>query len=411
MELSVIIVNYNVKYFLEQCLLSVYRAGKGIEMEILVIDNYSGDGSREWLEPKFPTVRFIWNEQNLGFSKANNLALEMCKGKKVLFLNPDTILSENSLSDCILFLDDHSQAGALGVKMIDGRGRFLWESKRSFPDPSASFYKMTGLTALFPRSRKFARYHLGHLDENKTHEVEILSGAFMMVRKEVLERTGGFDERFFMYGEDIDLSYRIRNTGWKIYYLGAITILHFKGESTIKNQISYQRRFYGAMREFSKKHFQKKGSGGFNILIFSAIPLRAVFSILGQIILGTKNFLREGISKKRMKSLVIGTQGEYQDLVDQFNRSGISAAVSGFLHPEKFLVPERKQLSEELKLVFHEKGISQVIFCVGSFGYSFMMGALPLIPSSTGIRIHAMESRSVVGSDNREGQGEAYGLQ
>ena len=235
MILSVVIVSYNVKYFLEQCLSSLKKAVEGLSVphnsiEVFIIDNASSDGSPDFLEPLFPNFHFIRSKENNGFAKANNLILKRCRGEFVLFLNPDSILAEDSLDICISFFRDHMDAGALGVRMIDGAGRFLRESKRGFPFPASSFFKMTGLAQLFPRSKTFSSYYMGHLDEHNTQVVDVLSGAFMMVKKSVLDQTGGFDERFFMYAEDIDLSYRISKTGFKNYYLPDTTIIHFKGE-------------------------------------------------------------------------------------------------------------------------------------------------------------------------------------
>ncbi|HUM66003.1 MAG TPA: glycosyltransferase family 2 protein, partial [Chitinophagaceae bacterium] len=212
MDLSIIIVNYNVKHFLEQCLFSVIKAAAGLQAEIIVVDNNSYDNSIEYLQPKFPGIRFLSNSENLGFAKGCNQGLRLAKGRFILFLNPDTIVPEDCFTECIDFFSTHPDAGALGIKMLDGSGRFLKESKRSFPAPLTSLFKLFGLSRLFPRSPVFSKYHLGHLDKNNDHEVEVLAGAFMMIRKEALEITGGFDEIFFMYGEDVDLSYRIQET-------------------------------------------------------------------------------------------------------------------------------------------------------------------------------------------------------
>jgi GT2 family glycosyltransferase len=262
MILSVVIVSYNVKYFLEQCLSSLKKAVESISIpgdsaEVFIIDNASSDGSPDFLEPLFPGFHFIRNKENNGFAKANNLVIPLCNGEFILFLNPDTILAEDSLNTCISFLRDHADAGAVGVRMIDGAGRFLKESKRGFPYPIASFFKLTGLTRLFPRSKFFSSYYMGHLDEGRTQVVDILSGAFMMIKRAVLIQTGGFDEQFFMYAEDIDLSYRIDKAGFKNYYLPATTIIHFKGESTQKD-FRYVKMFYSAMQLFMKKHFSNK---------------------------------------------------------------------------------------------------------------------------------------------------------
>ena len=284
MQLSVIIVNYNVKYFLEQCLHSVQKACIGIDSEIIVADNNSTDGSREYLQDNFPAVKFIWNSDNIGFAKANNLALEKATGSFILFLNPDTILAEDSIEKCIQFFDQHKSAGAIGIRMIDGSGNFLKESKRAFPSPLTSLFKLSGLTMLFPKSKIFARYHLGHLPENENHEVDVLAGAFMMMPKRVLDETGNFDERFFMYGEDVDLSYRVQEAGYKNYYFAESTIIHFKGESTKRGSLNYVRLFYKAMSLFVKKHYSGSKAGLFIFFIQTAIMIRAFFSALGNLL-------------------------------------------------------------------------------------------------------------------------------
>jgi O-antigen biosynthesis protein len=262
MQLSVIIVNYNVKYFLEQCLHSVIKACAGMQAQIIVADNNSTDGSRAYLEEKFTGVQFIWNSDNIGFARANNQALEKAKGEFVLFLNPDTLLAEDSIEKCMQFFKTNKAAGALGIRMVDGSGNFLKESKRAFPSPLTSLFKLSGLARLFPRSKTFARYHLGHLPEHENHEVDVLAGAFMMIPKKILDEIGNFDERFFMYGEDVDLSYRIQEAGYKNYYFAESSIIHFKGESTKRGSLNYVRLFYKAMN-LCKKTLQRKQGGVF----------------------------------------------------------------------------------------------------------------------------------------------------
>ena len=284
MQLSVIIVNYNVKYFLEQCLYSVQKACLGTDAEIIVADNNSTDGSKDYLEQNFPAVNFIWNSENAGFAKANNLALKKAKGEFILFLNPDTILSEDSIEKGLQFFATNKMAGAIGIHMIDGSGNFLKESKRAFPSPLTSLFKLSGLARLFPRSETFARYHLGHLSEKENHEVDVLAGAFIMMPKKVLNEIGNFDEQFFMYGEDVDLSYRIQKAGYKNYYFAESTIIHFKGESTKRGSLNYVRLFYKAMSLFVKKHYSGSKAGVFIFLIQTAIITRAFFSALGKLL-------------------------------------------------------------------------------------------------------------------------------
>lgn len=284
MTLSIIIVNYNVKYFLEQCLYSVRAAMREVEAEVIVIDNLSQDGSLSYLEPQFPEVSFVRSDANLGFARACNKGLELASGEYILFLNPDTIVAEDSFSRCVDFFQTHPDCGALGVKMIDGSGKFLKESKRSFPAPVTALFKLFGFSALFPKSKLFSRYHLGHLDKNSNHEVDVLAGAFMMVRREVLGKVGGFDETFFMYGEDIDLSYRIQKSGYRNYYVADTTIIHFKGESTKKGSLNYVKMFYNAMSVFARKHYGSTRAGVFHTSIQFAIWIRAAISALAKFI-------------------------------------------------------------------------------------------------------------------------------
>ena len=276
MTLSIIIVNYNVKVLLKTCLDTVTRAIENVDAEVIVVDNATTDNSVDYLQPLFPQFRFMSNPVNEGFAKANNKALAIATGKLILFLNPDTTVPQDCFTKSLNFFDHHPDAGALGVKMINGDGAFLRESKRGFPSPVVSFWKMTGITGMFPRSPIFARYYLGHLNENFDHEVDVLSGAFMMVKKEVLEKTGSFDELFFMYAEDIDLSYRIKNTGYKNYYFAGTTITHYKGSST-KKDIRYVQQFYKAMSQFVKKYY---GRGLYSMLLDTGISVFTLFSSL-----------------------------------------------------------------------------------------------------------------------------------
>jgi O-antigen biosynthesis protein len=277
--LSVVIVNYNVCHFLEQCLRSVEKACANIEAEVIVVDNNSVDGSVPMVREKFPWVKVIANKENTGFSRANNQAILQSEGEYVLLLNPDTVVEEDTFTKCIDFMDQHEDAGGLGVYMVDGKGQFLPESKRSMPTPAVAFYKIFGLSSLFPGSKRFGRYHLGYLDKHKTHEVEVLSGAFMMLRRAALDKTGLLDETFFMYGEDIDLSYRITQSGYKNYYYPGTRIIHYKGESTKKSSINYVFVFYQAMIIFARKHFSGKHARMFSLLINLAIYFRAAIAI------------------------------------------------------------------------------------------------------------------------------------
>ena len=281
MKLSVIIVNYNVKYFLEQALLSVQKACRNIQAEVFVVDNNSVDDSVQMVKAKFPNVKLIINKNNPGFAVANNQAIRQSKGEYVLLLNPDTVVEEDTFERCINFMDKHPEAGGLGVKMIDGSGNFLPESKRGFPSPRVAFFKTFGLSRFFPKSKLFNHYHLGYLDKDETHEVEVLAGAFMLLRRSVLDKIGLLDESFFMYGEDIDLSYRIIQAGYKNYYFSKTTIIHYKGESTKKGSLNYVRTFYNAMIIFARKHFKGEKAKLFILMLQFAIYFRAFITVIG----------------------------------------------------------------------------------------------------------------------------------
>ena len=283
MKLSVIIVNYNVKHFLEQCLHSVFKSCEGIESEVFVVDNNSLDGSCHLVREKFPSVKLIENKKNVGYSVANNQAIKKAQGEFILLLNPDTVVEEDTFSKVTGFMDDHPEAGGLGVKMIDGKGRFLPESKRGLPTPWVAFYKIFGLSRLFPLSKRFGRYHLTYLNKEETNEVDVLCGAFMLLRREALEKTGLLDETFFMYGEDIDLSYRIVQAGYRNYYFAGTTIIHYKGESTKKGSINYVKMFYNAMLIFSRKHFSSGKYRVYSFFIHMAIYFRALIAIVKRV--------------------------------------------------------------------------------------------------------------------------------
>lgn len=254
MKLSVIIVNYKVKHYLEQCLRSVAEASRGIAVEVIVVDNASGDGSVEYLRERFPDVTIIASEENLGFARANNLAIRNSHGQYVLLLNPDTIVAEDTFRDFIGFMDSTPDAGGCGAYMLHTDGSFAPESRRGLPTPFVAFCKMSGLASLLPKSRTFGRYYMRYLNENEVNRIEIMSGAFMFLRRDALDKAGLLDEDFFMYGEDIDLSYRILKAGYNNYFLPS-RILHYKGESTVKSSYRYVHTFYRAMELFFNKHY------------------------------------------------------------------------------------------------------------------------------------------------------------
>lgn len=283
LKLSVIIVNYNVKYFLEQALLSVEKAVEGLDADVYVVDNNSVDGSVSMVRDEFPWVKLIANKDNPGFSIANNQAIRQSNAEYVLLLNPDTVVEEDTFSKCIEYMDRNPDVGGLGVRMIDGAGVFLPESKRGFPSPMVAFSKAFGLSKLFPKSKIFNTYHLGYLSEWDTSEVDVLAGAFMFMRKETLDKVGLLDETFFMYGEDIDLSYRITLGGYKNIYFPETSIIHYKGESTKKGSLNYVKAFYQAMIIFARKHFKGRQASSFVLLIQVAIYFKAFMTLIGNI--------------------------------------------------------------------------------------------------------------------------------
>lgn len=275
-DISVIIVNYRVKFFLEQTIASVIEASKGLDVEIIVVDNMSGDDSIAHSKQRFgDRVIFIENTENVGFARANNQAIlgtampqsgtVKAQGQYTLILNPDTIITHDALAQCVQWMKTHPNCGAIGVHMIDGNGVFLPESKRAFPTPWVSFCKIFGLSSIFPKSRLFARYHLRFLPEHESHKIDILAGAYMFCRTQLLQRIGGFDEDFFMYGEDIDLSYRITTAGYENRYL-PVSIIHYKGESTKKESMRYVEVFYDAMLIFYRKHYPQFGKVAYPII-------------------------------------------------------------------------------------------------------------------------------------------------
>ncbi len=284
MKLAVIIVNYNVRHFLEQALLSVRKASEGLAVETWVVDNNSVDDSVAMVAQKFPEVKLIANQDNVGFSTANNQAIRLSNAKYVLLLNPDTVVQADTFQKTLNFMDSRPDIGGLGVRTIDGSGKFLPESKRGFPSPWVAFCKAFGLSALFPKSSIFNRYYLGYLSEFESHEIDVLVGSFMLMRRSVLDKIGLLDEAFFMYGEDIDLSYRIVKGGFKNYYFADTTIIHYKGESTKKGSLNYVRVFYGAMIIFAKKHFQGQQATSFIALMQAAVWFRAALTVATSIL-------------------------------------------------------------------------------------------------------------------------------
>ncbi|MDD2960833.1 MAG: glycosyltransferase family 2 protein [Muribaculaceae bacterium] len=285
-EVTVIIVNYRVKYFLTQTLYSVSEALRDTSHEIFVIDNNSQDDSIDYVSQHFPDINYILNKENVGFARANNQAIEKADSKFTLILNPDTIITRHAITAAISLMNSDDKCGGIGTKMIDGNGAFLPESKRSFPTPWVSFCKIFGLSKLFPYSPIFARYHVRYLSDKEINKVDILAGAYMFIRTSLLKDVHGFDESFFMYGEDIDLSYRITEKGYSNYYLPQ-AIIHYKGESTKKDSYKYVKVFYEAMLIFFKKHYPHYSSPyylfikvGIFARAFASLIKRAIYAFL-----------------------------------------------------------------------------------------------------------------------------------
>ena len=291
-DLSVIIVSYNVRAFLEQCLVSVERAMNDLDVDVWVVDNRSVDGSVDMVRERFPWVHVIPNQDNVGFSVANNQAIRACAGRHVLLLNPDTVVGEDTFQTCLAHADAHPKLGGMGVPMYDGTGKYLPESKRGLPAPWPAFCRMSGLHRLAPKSRRFNGYYAGQVDEHETALVDILSGAYMWMRKEALDEVGLLDEQFFMYGEDIDLSWRLVEGGWENHYFAGTRIIHYKGESTKKGSLNYVMVFYRAMLLFAAKHFEGSQAQAFSWMIRTAIYGRAALAVVRRMLSRWGDMLR-----------------------------------------------------------------------------------------------------------------------
>jgi GT2 family glycosyltransferase len=255
MQLSVIILNYNVRYFLEQCVLSVQEALSNIDGEIIVVDNNSSDDSCHMMKNRFPEIKLIKNKSNLGFPKGNNIGVAEAKGEFICILNPDTVVAQDTFEKILAFAKRQSNLGIVGCKLIDGTGNFLPESKRGIPTPWVAFTKITGLYHFFSKYKLFNQYYAQNLNENESGKVDILVGAFMVMKRDFYIDLNGFDENCFMYSDDIDLSYRSLLKGKSNYYFHETSVIHYKGESTVKDKL-YMKRFQEAMHFFYKKHFK-----------------------------------------------------------------------------------------------------------------------------------------------------------
>jgi GT2 family glycosyltransferase len=401
LQLSIIIVNYNVKHFLEQCLQSVLLAGKNITFEILVVDNNSTDGSIDYLPSLFPQVNFIWLDKNVGFAKANNIAVLQAKGDYILFLNPDTIIAEESLETTLSFIKANENIGSVGVKMIDGSGQFLKESKRAFPSPTTSLFKIMGLAKAFPHSKIFAKYHLGHLSNNENHEVDVLAGAFMLIPKKVINEVGSFDEDFFMYGEDVDLSYRIQKAGYKNYYFAQTTIIHFKGESTKKGSLNYVRLFYKAMNQFVHKHYKGSSASVFVFLINAGINLRAALSAFSSLFKSTKS-----TSYKQQNNIIVSDELQYAKAIQilEANNEMALGRVSIFSNDNKNTIGKIETIQSLLGKN------TAVIFCQNHLSVSKIIELTQSLPKEIVKRFYLQNTNSIVSSHSKDNRGDSIGL-
>ena len=318
MQLSVIILNYNVRYFLELCVVSVQNAIKNIDAEIIVVDNNSLDGSCNMMKQRFPHVKLIENNENSGFPKGNNIGVAIAKGEYICILNPDTVVAEDTFSQVLAFAQKQNDLGIVGVKLIDGTGNFLPESKRGTPTPFVAFTKITGLYKIFPNM--FGQYYAQHLSENKSGKVEILVGAFMLLKRDLYNKIGGFDENCFMYSDDIDLSYMALKKGKSNYYFHGTSVIHYKGESTIKDGI-YMKRNQEAMNFFFKKHFRASFFFTFfmkiGIVFFSIVKMvqgkpKPKLDPDNYILVSNDEILREKLEKRIKKPI------KFQNLAQTF---------------------------------------------------------------------------------------------
>lgn len=280
MDISILIVNYNTCRLTLDCLRSVYDSKTSYSYEIIVADNASSDESVQQIKENYPKVSLIVNQENLGFAKANNQAMEIAVGRYILLLNSDTIVQPDSLQTMVDFMDKHTKVGASGCKVILPDGSLDKACRRGFPTPSASFYYAFGFSKLFPTIRRFNQYQLGYLDPNESYAIDCLVGAFILVRRATLQQVGGLDEAFFMYGEDIDWCYRIKQMGWDIWYHPATYIIHYKGASSRRKPVKIIYEFHRSMWIFHRKHYVKQYSWFTNIAVYCGIALKFTLSLI-----------------------------------------------------------------------------------------------------------------------------------
>ena len=363
-KLTVVIVNYNVKYYVEQCLMSLQRALADVDAEVYVVDNHSQDGSVEYLSERFPSVNIIRSQHNLGFARANNLAIRQSESEYVLLINPDTFVGEQVVTQAIRFMDDHEKAGGLAAWMLKTDGSSANESRRGLPTPLVSFYKIFGFCSRFPKSKVFGKYYMGYLPWDKPAQIEVVSGAFFFARRKVLDEVGLLDEDFFMYGEDIDLSYRILKGGYENWYL-PIKILHYKGESTQKSSFRYVHVFYDAMLIFFRKHYSHL-SLLISIPVKTAVYLKAFWELIKMQVRGMKRSL--GFIQNRgcvPSYLFIGQQEALDECRGIARSNGLDA---------EFVVGDESSLPEgHLKIDLPEKEELFVVYDTDSYAFETIL--------------------------------------
>lgn len=372
MKLSVVIVNYNVKNYVEQCLLSLHKALEGIEAEVLLVDNHSVDGSVEYLREHFDWVRIVASRHNLGFARANNLAIRMSHGEYVLLLNPDTIVAEPTLREALAWMDGHADTGSLGVRMLNACGESARESRRGVPTPMVAFWKMIGLCERMPAHHRFGHYYMGYLDWNTPAAIEVVSGAFCMLRREALDKVGLLDEDFFMYGEDIDLSYRVLKGGYRNYYLPSL-ILHYKGESTQKSSFRYVHVFYEAMLIFFRKHYSGM-SWLISLPIKAAIYAKATLALFQmQIDRARKSLGFITYEWQTPNYVFVGSKEMQEQCGELVRRKGLMA---------EFVACGKNELTATfLEKITDSKKLQIVVFDVSEFDYEQILEVFAVAPS------------------------------
>lgn len=386
LDLSIIIVNYNVRQFLENALTSLLRAMEGLQGEIFVVDNASDDGSVEMLREKFPGVRLIANATNVGFARANNAALREATGRHLLLINPDTIVQEDTLRVMIHFMDRNPDVGLAGCTILNPDGTLQLACRRSFPTPWVAFTKIMGLGALFPRSRWFGRYNLTYLNPGETYDVEAISGSFMMITRAAYEKVGGLDEMFFMYGEDLDWCYRVRKAGFRVFYVHGTKIIHYKGESTRRSDIDEIRVFYHAMQQFVEKHFSR--SVFVEMFLTLGILLRAGAAFAAKasppFLMAVTDFIMVNLSLIAAEFLYFGHLGHFPSYAYPVVWSVPAMIVVASLFLSGLYTTNRYSLSKSvLAVVVSYVVVSAIVFFAKDFAFSravvVISGALALV--------------------------------